>query len=131
MIGKYLDAGNERANLPPDPFPSTSAPPEPTDRDYERGYFERFFVRRRGTANIFEVSEGEWRQFSDSQYFVQFSLNWMISGPRHDVFNDEGYPIQTGVEDTNRRVIEQTRQRGIQNKLTDPLQYWDGRNRNQ
>lgn len=128
MIDAYLKAGDERPNLPPEKFPGTQSAPEPTGRDYERGHFERFFVRKRGTAEITEVSEDEFREFSESRYFVRFSLNWKISGPRNDVFNDAGYPIETGVEDTNLRVLEQIDQRGIRDKLNDPLQYWDGRN---
>lgn len=127
MIGQYLQAGDERANLPPAEFPGTTSAPEPTQRDYDRGHFERFFVRKQGTSEIYEVSEDEYSNFSDSRFFVRFSLNWKISGPRHDVFNDAGYPIETGVEDTNRRILDQTDQRGIRDKLNDPLQYWDGR----
>lgn len=127
-IDAYLKAGEERPNLPPETFPGTAAAPEPTESDYDRGFFRRFFVRKRGTAEIFEVSESEYSEFSNSRYFVRFSLKWKISGPRNDVFNDAGYPIETGVEDTNRRILDQTNQRGIRDKLDDPLEYWDGRN---
>ena len=129
MIDDYLKAGNERANLPPEKFPSTEEAPEPTSRDYERGGFKRFFIRKRGTAQISEITEDEYKSFSESRYFIRFSLKWKISGPRHDVFNSEGYPIETGVEDTNRRIVKQTDQRGIENFLNDPLQYWDERRR--
>lgn len=128
-IENYLKAGDERPNSPPEHYPSGKAVPEPTRRDYNRGFFERFFVRRRNTSEITEVSESEYQRFEDSTNFVRFSLKWKISGPRHDVFNDEGYPIETGVEDTNLRIIENTDQRGIQDKLNDPLEYWDERNR--
>lgn len=129
-ISQYLQAGDERPNDPNEKFPSGKAPPGPTSRDYDRGFFERFFVRKRGTSQITEVSETEYQKFTGSKYFVRFSLKWKISGPRHDVFNDAGYPIETGVEDTNNRILEDVDQRGIQNKLNDPLEYWDGNNRN-
>ncbi len=129
MIDDYLKAGNERANLPPEKFPPTEEPPKPTSRDYERGVFKRFFIRKRGTAQISEITEDEYKSFSESRYFIRFSLKWKISGPRHDVFNSEGYPIETGVEDTNRRIVKQTDQRGIGDFLNDPLQHWDERRR--
>jgi len=130
MIDEYLQAGDERANLPPAKFPETKEPPKPTEKDYERGVFQRFFVRKKGTGNIIEITENDYREFSDSRYFVRFSLKWKVSGPRHDVFNSAGYPIETGVEDTNIRIVEQTDQRGIEDFLDDPLQYWDERRRN-
>lgn len=130
MIDQYLQAGNERPNLPPAKFPETKEPPKPTQKDYERGVFQRFFVRKKGTGNVIEVSQSDYREFDGSRYFIRFSLKWKVSGPRHDVFNSAGYPIETGVEDTNRRIVEQTDQRGIEDFLDDPLQYWDERNRN-
>ena len=130
-IDKYLKAGNERPNSPNEPVPSQGGGPSPTERDYERGFFERYFVRRKNSGRIFEITESEFTSFSRSSNFVRFSLKWKISGPRHDVFNDAGYPIETGVEDTNKRILESVNQRGIQNKLNDPLEYWDGNNRNE
>lgn len=129
MIDDYLKAGRERPNLPPEKFPPTEEPPKPKDRDYDHGVFERFFVRKRGTSDIIEISEDEYKNFSDSRYFIRFSIKWKISGPRHDVFNSEGYPIETGVEDTNRRIVEQTDQRGIEEFLNDPLEHWHERRR--
>lgn len=130
MIDDYLQAGKERPNLPPEKFPTTAEPPKPRDKDYDRGVFERFFVRKRGTAEISELTKDKYKNFSNSRYFIRFSLKWKVSGPRHDVFNSEGYPIETGVEDTNRRIVEQTDQRGIEDFLDDPLEHWDENHRN-
>lgn len=127
-ISDYLKAGEERPNRPPENFPDGQTAPSPTQKDYDRGFFDRYFLRQRNTDRIFEVSESEYKKFSNSKYFVRFSLKWKISGPRHDVFNDAGYPVETGVEDTNLRILEQSNQRGISDKLSDPLEYWDGRN---
>lgn len=127
-IQQYLEARNERPNLPNEKFPSGKAAPGPTEKDYERGFYERYFVRKIGTAQITEVSQVEYQKFTGSKYFVRFSLKWKISGPRQDVYNDAGYPLETGVEDTNLRILEQVDQRGINDKLSDPLEYWDGNN---
>lgn len=128
-IDKYLESGNDRPNSQNEPYPDGKEPPKPTQRDYDRGHFKRYFVRRMQTSDITEVSKRDYQRFEDSTVFVRFSLKWKISGPRHDVFNDAGYPVETGVEDTNLRIIENTDQRGIQDKLNDPLQHWDERNR--
>lgn len=128
MIEQYLQAGDEPPTTPPERFPEPETPPGPTDKDYENGHFTRYFLRRTGTSRIYELSRNGWRAYDGSSKFIRFSLKWKISGPRNDVFNDAGYPVETGVEDTNLRIIEQTDQRGIASKLNDPLQYWDGRN---
>mgnify|MGYP007025105460 CR=1 FL=1 len=128
-IENYLKAGGDRPNSLPEKYPSGKAASGPTQRDYERGFFERYFVRKLNTSKITEVSRQEYRKFEGSTNFVRFSIKWKVSGPRHDVFNDAGYPIETGVEDTNLRIIENTDQKGIQDKLNDPLEYWDERNR--
>jgi hypothetical protein len=130
MIFEYLQAGNERANQSPTKFPGNKLPPLPTMQDYDKGFFERYFIRQKNTDQIFEVSRKEFLNFQDNRFFVPFSLEWKISGPRTDVFNDAGYPVRTGVEDTNRRILETINQRGIEEKLNDLLQYWDGRDRN-
>ena len=130
MIDEYLQSGRERPNKPARSFPSRGFVPEPTQRDYDRGHIERYFLRKVRTSDVIEVSQEQFEEFANSDYFISFSLQWKISGPRHDVFNDAGFPIETGVEDTNERILEQTEQSGIRDKLDDPLEFWDGRNRN-
>jgi hypothetical protein len=130
MIDEYINAGDEPANLPQIPFPESAEGPPPTRTDYEAGFFVRYFARQKNTSRIFEVSEQEFEVLGGNRFLITFSLPWKISGPRKDVFNDAGFPIETGVEDTNRRVLEDIDQRGIEDKLDDLLEYWDGRDRN-
>lgn len=128
MIERYLDIGPGQLTDEPENFP-TEESPEPRPRDFDRGFFERFFVRRKSSGRIFEVSQDQWQDFSNSKFFVRFSLNWRISGPRNDIFNDEGFPIKNGVEDTNRRSLERAEREypGILDKLNDNLlEFWDG-----
>ena len=128
-IDSYLSSSDERYTADVEEFPEEQTP-EPTESDYERGWFERFFVRRRRTQNIIEVSEGTHGRFNTSKLFIRFSLKWRISGPRNDVFNDAGFQIRSGVEDTNLRTLDRVSKehRGIKNKLSDPLEFWDERN---
>ena len=128
MIDEYLQSGNERPNLPGKNFPSGGFTPKPTDRDYDRGHIDRYFLRTTGSSEIVEVSEQEFDEFSDDDFFIGVSLKWKISGPRTDILNDEGVPVKTGVEDTNRRILEDVEERGIRDKLDDLLEFWDGRN---
>jgi len=128
-IDSYLDSSNERYTNTTEEFPEEITP-QPTEADYERTWFERFFVRRRGTRKIVEVGEGSYGRFNTSRFFIRFSLKWRISGPRNDVFNDAGFQIRSGVEDTNLRTLDRISKenQGIKEKLSDPLQFWDERN---
>lgn len=128
LIDSYLSSTNERFTGSIEEFPEEEKP-EPTNGDYEREWFERFFLRRRGTSQIIEVKEGTHDRLRTSRLFIRFSLKWRISGPRNDVFNDAGIRIRAGVEDTNIRTLDRVaeNQRGIKDKLSDPLQFWDGR----
>jgi len=128
-IDDYLESSDGRYTNNTEEFPEEHKP-EPTQSDFDRGWFERFFVRRRGTSDITEVDEGEHGRFNTSRLFTRFSLKWRISGPRNDVFNSAGFLVSAGVEDTNLRTLDRVsrNQRGIKDKLSNPLQFWDGGN---
>lgn len=127
-IDNYLESSDERYSKDAEPFPEKHYP-EPTSNDYERGWFERFFARRRGTQNIVEISKDDYDVLDTSRLFIRFSFKWRISGPREDVFNDAGFQIRSGVEDTNLRTLDRVAKdhKGIKDKLSDPLQFWDER----
>lgn len=130
MIEEYLNSSNERPNLPGSSFPAGGFTPEPTERDYQKGHIDRYFLRKTGTSKIIEVSKEDFDEFSQNDLFIGVSIKWKISGPRNDIINSEGYPVKTGVKDTNRRILEKVNERGIIDKLNDLLEFWDGRNRN-
>ena len=76
----------------PDPFY-----PIPTNEDYEKGYFDRYFLKRKGNKYVFEVSEDGFS--FDDPYFKKLKIRWKISGPLNDT------AAESGIIDTNRRTI--------------------------
>lgn len=133
MIEKYVKAVKSGRTLSLYESP-VQFKPEPSRADYRRGSMVRYFVQKRSDRRtITEISESQYRTVTavykgiDQSKYERFSLNWKISGPRYDIYNKE-IPVQMGVEDTNRRVIERYEESypGIGRILDDPLQFWQG-----
>lgn len=82
--------------------------PLPTDEDYRRGKFTRYFIRRRNSISYTDILEidkiqfDSWKQaqygIDESLYFA-ISLDWKLTGPLYD--STDSY----GVETTNRRMV--------------------------
>ena len=110
--------------------------PEPTDRDYEKGYITRYFAQKKsGPKKITEISESQfethklsYRGLNNKLYEV-FSIEWEITGPKNDIYKGK-VPVSTGVESTNINLLELEEEDhpGIMKYLNDPLEFWEGRN---
>lgn len=79
-------------------------PLPPSDTDIENGFTVRKFVKTGGT--VIEVRS--LGKFSGMEDVETFEIKWRIQGPDFDVHNDSGARIESGVIDTNRRVLERT-----------------------
>jgi len=79
----------------------------PTQLDYDRGYFYRYFVKRRTSDYISEVNLENYIK-ANNEHFVKVKMAWKISGP----LRDSG--IERGIVDTNQRMLIET-QRDIPN----------------
>ena len=85
----------------------------PTDEDYLRGYFIRYFIQQRNDkqAKIKEIDKKQFDQLADlsgglnSTRFKSVALRWKITGPKNDIIRN-GLIYQSGVEDTNFRTLE-------------------------
>jgi len=107
--------------------------PEPTGRDYEKGYITRYFAqKRRGTKKITEISENQfethklsYRGLNNKLYEV-FSIEWEIAGPKNDIYKGK-VPVTTGVKTTNLNLLklEEEEHPGIMKYLDDPLEFWE------
>jgi len=73
----------------------------PTQLDYDRGYFYRYFVKRRTSDYISEVNLENYGK-ADTEHFIKVKLAWKIAGPLNDTSNERG------VIDTNRRILIET-----------------------
>lgn len=86
--------------------------PVPTDEDYERGYFTRYFAKNySGPGYIFEISKADWSTIENGQNISNVlgyeiaSIFWQLTGPLNDKRISQ-YQTKGGVYDTNKRVTE-------------------------
>jgi hypothetical protein len=86
--------------------------PIPSDADYARGYFMRYFAKRIADKGyIMEVSYGDYSIIKDAtdptyQDYEIESMMWQLTGPLKDTRVSQ-YQVKGGVETTNKRVTEQ------------------------
>lgn len=86
--------------------------PVPTEEDYERGYFMRYFAKDvSGPGYIFEISELTWSKIQNGEVedtvlgYEVTDMLWQLTGPLVDKRISQ-YQIQGGVLTTNKRVTE-------------------------
>ena len=100
----------------------------PTNKDYEKGSYTRYFIKTKGSKSIAEVNEetlGLLGQKIDDILYIGFELDWKLTGPLNDIFVD-GIRQQAGVRDTNRRTLQRLEQEyiGITEKLQNLTQFY-------
>ena len=101
----------------------------PTLEDYEKGFYTRYFIKRKDSNNISEVEEmklGDIGEKISEVLYVGFELNWKISGPLDDRFDSKGVRQEAGVRDTNRRTLQRLEKQhtGISEKLQNLTQFY-------
>lgn len=86
--------------------------PIPTESDYNRGYFTRYFAKYvTGPQFIVEISQGDYANISNgnvSPTILSYEITemlWQLTGPKNDTRISQ-YQIKGGVFDTNKRVTE-------------------------
>jgi len=97
-----------------DPKQPRTVSPKPTEQDYQRGYMTRYFLKRRHPAKRlpFEVDERQYQSWAlrgrgiSQKEYQAIVVKWRIRGSVEPVDNDLGYPIERGVRETNKRLIE-------------------------
>jgi len=89
-------SGNYYENLKEDYTPKkVPVPfyPQPTDQDYQVGYFTRYFAKKANSINYTEINQSTFENLSshNGEYLWQLykttSLPWQISGDIEKVFN--------------------------------------------
>ena len=100
----------------------------PTNEDYEKGLYTRYYIKTKGSKSIAEVTEevfGLLGSKIDDNLYVGFELDWKLTGPLNDIFVD-GIRQQAGVRDTNRRTLQRLEQEyiGITEKLQNLTQFY-------
>jgi len=56
----------------------------PTDNDYKRGEYIRYFTQDKRSSKIVEMSEKQWRQKKRLKYLSPGRLIWILKGPAGD-----------------------------------------------
>lgn len=87
--------------------------PKPSETDYQRGYFTRYFAKIvSGPGYVFEISKTDWTKIQNGDIEVEnilgyesISMLWQLTGPLRDTRVSQ-YQITGGVFDTNKRVTE-------------------------
>ena len=81
--------------------------PTPTDKDYTRGYINRFFVQKTNDSNspIYEVDVNEYRKIHSSVLYDTTTLRWRISGPINPEKIGAGEIVDNGVKESNKVSI--------------------------
>jgi hypothetical protein len=77
---------------------------EPTDTDYEKGFFTRYVIKRvnGGLDNILEVSESEFNRASKDPLYNTKSFVWKLTGPLYTT--PEGIP---GIANENQKTLDE------------------------
>lgn len=85
--------------------------PQPTDDDYARRSFERYFAKKRGQAGfVIEINKSTYESLKtadgtyDSINYEAISTFWQLVGPLRDDRTNRQYKI-AGIIDTNERLI--------------------------
>lgn len=86
--------------------------PFPTESDYSRGYFTRYFAKYlTGPGYIVEISQDTYANITNGvtqQVYLSYEVDkmfWQLTGPRNDTRVSQ-FQIKGGVLDTNKRVTE-------------------------
>ena len=81
--------------------------PIPTEKDYEKGYINRFFVQKTNDKNypIYEINQKSYTRLSLIPDYVTVSIRWRLTGPLETVYDDLGNILDFGVRESNKRVI--------------------------
>lgn len=90
----------------------TSYFPKPTEEDYRKGSITRYFVKRiNDSGYVKEISGNEYLAIEsgtvpyDVSYYQIGQLLWKLTGPLNTVRLSQ-YDIRAGIEDTNKRLVE-------------------------
>lgn len=85
--------------------------PTPSNLDYRRGFFYRYFAKKRNeNGNIIEVNYDVFDSLNsvESRYnyelYHSIEMYWQLTGPLKDSANPVTGIITFGIEDTNKRI---------------------------
>jgi hypothetical protein len=85
--------------------------PEPTPEDYQKGFFIRYFAKKRNeSTGIIEISKASFDNYQINSNLLAYSIYqtvdvfWKLTGPLRDDRVGKKYP-EAGIIDTNERIV--------------------------
>ena len=96
----------------------------PTVYDYNRGYINRYFVKKINDGTIYEVSGDSYNTIIHGLY-SKINLIWRITGSKTDVYQNK-VKIYSGVKEDNLSTIRTAEKSmtGLSGVLKDPLEFY-------
>ena len=97
----------------------------PKPRDYEKGFFTRYFVRDKRTKKIAEVTLDLFELYQKRIYIKGVELKWILEKPVKDIFN-QGYLYKGAATRNRENVLVASRTiEGLSTFIADYSQYVD------
>jgi len=102
------------------------------DKEYEKGMFTRYFIKKRNDelSPILEIEKKYYEKLNrkkvgiNENYYFGIKLDWKLTGPKNDV-KKNGNIVIYGIEDTNKRTVllKEKEMKNIKNVLISYLQF--------
>ena len=82
--------------------------PAPSDRDYTRGFINRYFVQKLNdkASPIYEVDGKSKNYYKSKPQYSAVGLKWRITGPKTPQYDSKGIVIDKSVSESNRIAIK-------------------------
>lgn len=92
MLDQYIKLQGQRPDQVGDAARILAQDIKPTEQDYQKGQFFRFFVKKRNEPLYIEINRKIFSSIKNqdtkvySKYYLPFRLLWTLTGPEDDVF---------------------------------------------
>ena len=77
----------------------------PTEKNYNDGFFYRYYVQDRRNRAIIEVKQDKYRYFLKQNYTQEVSVKWLLKGPAENV--NKGLYIYFGAASKNEEAVKE------------------------
>lgn len=96
---------------------------QPTEKDYQKGFIERFFSQDKRNKNIIETKKSKFLKLRQLPYVESLSFKWNLAQPADDIV--KGKYVYSGSISKNKNLIEQAENQmtGISLLLKSPSEF--------
>ena len=103
--------------------PFTNDHIQPTEIDYQRGLFRRYFLKDKRNKQIIEVKRKKFFYYFSEIYTIPLSLDWILVGQKNDI--NRGVYIDFGISTFNNETVLEGEKKikGLSKILNNPLEF--------